>query len=131
MSLPAFEYTNSSSVVVTINLTVPLKSDNPYELRANRKDSQSKSGQKQSSYDFDEETKIIELTFLTGAEKDAIRLMFSDTASQGSTFSFIPDQDVPGTFDTVTIVDRKINFVREAPGLDNWATKFTIRKEVS
>lgn len=129
--IPAFEYVNSVSSTILINLTTPLMKDDPYILGAKRIDTQSKSGQKQSSYDFDEEIKDISLTFLTATEKDAMRLMFSDTASQGKTFKFIPDKDSPGVFDTVTIVDKNITQQREAPGLDKWGMKFKIRKEVS
>ena len=129
--IPSFEYVNSASATILITLTTPLMKDDPFDLNANRIDTQSKSGQKQSSYDFDEEIKEISLTFLSATEKDAMRLMFSDTASQGKTFKYIEDQDVPAVFDTVTIVDRKISQSREAPGLNQWAMKFKIRKEVS
>ncbi len=126
MTLPAFYYNGT-----TINLSTPLAKDDPYVRNAKRQDSYSLSGVRQSAYDYTEEDKEIELTFLTQAERDDLLDMFDDWACEGKTIRFIPDQTAPSIYDTVTILDKQIKFEREAPGVNYWKVKFMIRKEVA
>jgi len=125
-TLPAFYYNST-----TINLSSPLAKDDPYSVKSNRKDSFSQGGVRQSAYDYTEEIKDIELTFLTGSEKDALRTMFDTWTDEGKAIRFIPDQTVPATYDDVYIVDKNLVFEREFVGTDFWKIKFKIRKEIS
>jgi hypothetical protein len=123
-NIPKFVYNST-----TVSLDYPLVQDNPWIYSAHRTDTFSNSGKQQSSFDYTEETKLVDLQFLSSSLKDSLITMFNSWAAYGYELDFYPDK-TSGTFYTVTIVDKKFDVMRQTKVSNLWKVNFTIRKVV-
>lgn len=123
-TIPKFIYDGT-----TITLDHPLVKNDPYKINTIRTDDFSRTGRKQSLFDYNEEIKEIEAGFLTQSLVDSLRTMYLDWASEGKEFDYYPDKD-SGTFQTVTMVEKTFAVTRQRQGMSFFKVKFNIRKVI-
>ena len=112
-----------------IDMTNPLKSDDPFILDAKSTVKRSVSGKEHVAHDYNEESKLIDITYETLAIRDTLISFFDTHASLGNSFDIIEDVvGAPGTSIECTMVTKKLIPKREGKGVDFWSIKFTVRK---
>lgn len=93
----------------TITLSKPPEGD-PFneKIVANNSKAVSATGVKQTSHNFFEERRKVNLTFLTQAETDLLRTFFENWAGLGKEFKYYESED-EAAFDTYTLENEEFS----------------------
>lgn len=123
-TIPKFVYNGT-----TVELEIPLATDDYWEIKTFADVLTSISGKKQTSFDRNEEHKKIDIQFSSETLMDDLHAMYLNWASEGRTIEFYPDKDDVTSYD-VTIVEKTFKAVRQVTGTNVFKVSFTIRKDI-
>ena len=128
---PAFEY-DTGGGPITITFGGNINSDDKFKPRGRGiRDLFAGSGIRQRNKDFNEERLRLKIEFVSETIIDEIITMMKDHVLAGNTFKYIPDQDTPGTFITVQLLDSAFNPDRMFDTVNIWSFTLNLRKAIT
>ena len=130
-ALPALAYDPGAGEIV-INFTTPMEVDLfKFSTKANVRDAFTGSGKRQRLHNFNAKTKTLKFRFVTETNRDKVETLIDTHAIQGKSFKYIPDQNSPGTFFTVILMDKDwVGDRRENLGLNEFKFDLKVQQEI-